>query len=85
MTSVAWTGYDVRPFAHRSETLSRDFQSTEPKISFGGAGSAHDTQGELSLLGKGLQQAHDVARERYAGSGRRRGSRKLHGLLVSTR
>src|SRR5829696_7252214 len=83
MTSVVRTGYDVRPFAHRGETLSRDFQSAEREMSFlVGAGSAHNTNGKLSLLGKGLQQAHDVACERYANSGRGRGSRKLHGPIV---
>jgi hypothetical protein len=48
----------------------------------GGARSADETDGNLSLPGKGLQQAYDVARERHAGSRRWRGCRKLHRLSV---
>ena len=48
----------------------------------GGAGSADKTDGNLALLGKGLQQAYDVARERDACSRRWRACRKLHRLTV---
>ena len=62
MTLVARTGYDVRPFAHRGETLSCDFQSAEREMSFlGGAGSAQHAKGKVTLFGEGLQQAYDVA------------------------
>jgi hypothetical protein len=71
------------PFAHRSEPLSHHLQSAKQEMSFlDGAGSAQNTDGNLSLLGKGLQQAYDVPRERDACSGRWRRCRKLHRLIV---
>src|SRR5882757_6983504 len=83
MTLVAWRGYGVWPIAHRGEPLSHRFQSAKQEMSFlGGARSADEADGNLSLLGKGLQQAYDVARERNAGSRRWRGCRKLHRLSI---
>jgi len=38
--------------------------------------------GEVALFGEGLQQAHDVTRERSASTKRWRGRRKLHWLTV---
>src|SRR5258708_30924136 len=48
----------------------------------GRTGPGRETDGDVAVFGEGLQQAHDVARERSASAGRRRACRKLHWLTV---
>src|SRR5258708_1803904 len=48
----------------------------------GRTGPGRETDGDVAVFGEGLQQAHNVARERSASAKRWRACRKLHRLTV---
>src|SRR5258708_32057357 len=48
----------------------------------GRTGPGRETDGDVAVFGEGLQQAHNVARERSASAIRWRACRKLHRLTV---
>lgn len=62
--SVAWLGNGAWPLARGGYFLSHHLQPAEQKMPvLGGTGSGQQTDGEVALFGKRLQQADDVARE----------------------
>ena len=77
MTSVAWRSATARPFAAAASRSRTVFSPSSEKSPFlRGTRSGRDAKGDVALVGKRLQQAHDIALERDAGPRRRRACRE---------